>query len=107
MYKFDQLRKETTHTTVSTVCATTLFRCLIYLDMLDNQVAGVETLGIRVCFGVLEENEEGLGRFDGPAGTSDTELLACSLRHLSDYRGTPAQCEAAALLSHFRPRVER
>jgi hypothetical protein len=49
---------------------------LVDLDVLDDQVTGVETLGIGVGLGVLEETEEELGRLDGPASTGDTELLA-------------------------------
>lgn len=48
---------EITHTTVGTVCATTLLGCLVYLDVLDDQVAGVETLGVCVGFGILEETK--------------------------------------------------
>jgi hypothetical protein len=44
--------------------------------VLDNQVAGVKTLGIGVGLSVLEETEQELGGLDGPAGLGDTELLA-------------------------------
>jgi hypothetical protein len=44
--------------------------------VLDNEVAGVETLGVGVGLGVLEEAEQLLSRLDGPAGLGDTELLA-------------------------------
>ncbi len=44
-----------TYTTVSTVCSSTLLRGLIDLDVLNDQVAGIETLGVCVCLGVLEE----------------------------------------------------
>ena len=37
-----------TYTTVSTVSTTTLLGCLIHLDVLDDQVAGVEALGVCV-----------------------------------------------------------
>lgn len=66
-----------TYTTVSTVCATALLGGLVDLDVLDNEVASVETLGIGVGLGVLEETEEELGGLDGPAGAGDTKLLAC------------------------------
>ena len=66
---------------MSTVCATALLGGLVDLDVLDNEVASVEALGIGVGLGVLEETEEELGRLDGPAGTGDTELLAyCSMK---------------------------
>jgi hypothetical protein len=47
--------------------------------VLDDQVAGIETLGVGVGLSVLEETEEELGRLDGPAGLGDTERLACVL----------------------------
>lgn len=50
---------------------------LIDLDVLDDEVAGVEALGVGVGFGVLEETEEEVGGLDGPAGLGDAEGLAC------------------------------
>lgn len=65
--------------TVGTVSAAALLGGLVDLDVLDDQVAGVEALGICVGLGVLEETEEELGRLHGPPGTGDTPLLAyCS-----------------------------
>lgn len=61
---------------MGTVCAAALLGGLVDLDVLDNQVAGVKTLGVGVGLGVLEEREDELGRLDGPAGLGDTELLA-------------------------------
>jgi len=49
---------------------------LVDLNVLYDKIAGIEALGICVCLGVLEETEEELCGLDGPAGTSDTELLA-------------------------------
>ena len=46
--------------------------------MLDNEVSGIETLGVGIGFGVLEEREEEFSRLDGPAGLGDTELFACT-----------------------------
>ena len=46
------------------------------MDVLDNEGAGVETLGVGVGLGVLQELQEELGGLDGPAGTGDTPLLA-------------------------------
>lgn len=66
-----------TYTTVSTVCASSLLRGLVDLDVLDDQVAGVEAFGVGVGFGVAEETEEEFGRLDGPASFGDTECLAC------------------------------
>ena len=65
-----------TYAAVSAVCSATLFRCLVDLDVLDNKISSVKTLGVRIGFGVLQEREEVLGRLDGPAGTGDTELFA-------------------------------
>lgn len=67
-----------TYATVSTVGSSSLLGGLVDLDVLDDQVAGVETLGISVGLGVLEETEEELGRLDGPSCLGDTELLAYS-----------------------------
>ena len=62
---------------MGTVCASPLLGGLVDLDVLDDQVAGVQTLGVGVGLGVLEEREEELSRLDGPASPADTELLAC------------------------------
>ena len=61
---------------MSTVCASALLWCLVDLDVLNNKVAGIETLGVCVGLGVLEETEKELGGLDWPAGAGDTELLA-------------------------------
>jgi hypothetical protein len=66
-----------TYTTVGTVSAPSLLGCLVDLDVLDDQVAGVKTLGVGVGLSVLEKADEDLGRLDGPAGLGDTESLAC------------------------------
>lgn len=65
---------------MGTVGSAALLGGLVDLDVLDDQVGGVETLGVGVGLGVLEETEEELGRLGGPAGTRDTELLACGCR---------------------------
>jgi hypothetical protein len=66
-----------TYATMSTVCSAALLGGLVDLDVLDNQGASVETLGISVGLGVLQEVQKILGGLDGPAGLGDTELLAC------------------------------
>jgi hypothetical protein len=66
-----------TYTSVSTICSSALLRGLVDLDVLDDQVAGIETLGVGVGLSVLEQTEKELGGLDGPAGLGDTELLAC------------------------------
>lgn len=63
---------------MGTVCPSSLLGGLVDLDVLDDQVAGVETLGISVGLGVLEETEKELGGLDGPSSLGDTELLAYS-----------------------------
>jgi hypothetical protein len=65
-----------TYTTVSTVCSSTLLGGLVDLDVLDDQVSGVETFGVGVCLCVLQETQEELSRLDWPSSTGDTELLA-------------------------------
>ena len=63
-----------------------LLRRLVDLDMLHDEIARVETLGICVRFGVFEEAEQELGGFDGPAGFGDAELFAYSTTIPSQYR---------------------
>ena len=65
-----------TYTTVGTVSAAAALRSLVDLDALDDKVASVETLGVSIGLGVLEEVDEELGGLDGPASLADTELLA-------------------------------
>lgn len=62
---------------MGTVSAAAALGSLVNLDALDNQVAGVETLGVGVGLGVLQEIKDELGGLDGPASLADTELLAC------------------------------
>lgn len=64
---------------MGTVGTTALLGCLIDLDVLDDQVAGVEAFGVRVRFGVLEEAEEELGGLFRPAGFGDAELFTCAI----------------------------
>jgi hypothetical protein len=66
-----------TYTAVSAVCTPSLLGGLVDLDVLDDQVAGVETLGVGVGLSVLEQAKDELGALDGPAGPGDTESLAC------------------------------
>lgn len=69
--------REVTYTTVSAVCAPPLLGGLVDLDVLYDQVSGVETLCVGVGFGVLEEADKELGRFLGPARFGDAKLFAC------------------------------
>jgi len=68
---------------VSAVRASPLLRRLVDLDVLDDQVAGIQTLGIRVRLGVLQQAEQELSRLDGPAGPADAKLLAYIMTHES------------------------
>jgi hypothetical protein len=61
---------------VSSVRSTSLFWCLVDLDVLDNQVSGVKTFNIGIGFGVLEESKEEFGGFDWMTGARYTELFA-------------------------------
>lgn len=63
-------------TTVSAVCPPSLLRCLVDLDVLDNESAGVEALGVGVRFGVAEKVEKVAGGLVWPAGAVSAELLA-------------------------------
>lgn len=65
-----------TYTTVGTVGASPSLGGLVDLDVLDNEVTGVETLGVGVGLSVLEEVGEESGGLDGPASLADTPLVA-------------------------------
>ena len=69
-----------TYTTVGTVSTSATLGSLVDLDVLDNEVAGVETLGVGVGLGVLEEVDQELSGLDGPAGLADTPLLAWKVK---------------------------
>lgn len=76
------MRSTGTYATVGTVSAPALLGGLVDLDVLDDQVGGIETLGVGVGLSVLEETEKDLGGLDGPAGLGDTERLACRSQSL-------------------------
>lgn len=61
---------------MSTVGSSSLLGSLVDLDVLDDEVAGVEALGVGVGLGVLQQGEEELCRLDRPASSADTGLLA-------------------------------
>lgn len=61
---------------MGTVCPAALLGGLVDLDVLDDEIAGVEALGIGVRLGILEETEQELGRLDRPARARDTPLFA-------------------------------
>ncbi len=39
---------------MSTVCTSPLLGCLVDLNVLDDQITGIETFGVGVGFGVVE-----------------------------------------------------
>lgn len=82
--------------TVGTVGTTVLLGGLVDLDVLDNKLLGVETLGIGVGLGVLEEVLNELDRLDGPAGLGHTKLL--SLASAADRAGVAAERNGTLVL---------
>jgi len=62
---------------VGSVCSSSLLGCLVDLDVLDQQVVGVETLSIGVGFSVLEETKEEFGGLDWMSGFRNAKGLAC------------------------------
>ena len=60
---------------MGTVCTAALLGCLVHLNVLDDQVAGIEAFGVGVCFCVFEKAEEEFGGFFGPASFGDAELF--------------------------------
>ena len=42
---------------MGTVCAATLLGSLVDLDMLNDQITGIKTFGIRIGLGVFEKGE--------------------------------------------------
>lgn len=63
---------------VGAVCASALLRGLVDLDVLNDQFRRVQSLGVGVRFGILQQSNQEFGGLDGPAGLRDTELFACS-----------------------------
>lgn len=63
---------------MSTVCSTTLLGSLVDLDMLDNQIPRIQTLGIGIGLGVFQQSEQMLSRLDGPASARNPKLFSCS-----------------------------
>ena len=67
-----------TYPTMRPISTSPLLRRLIYLDMFDDQIAGVETLGIGVGFCIFEESKKELGGLLGPASFRHAELFSCN-----------------------------
>lgn len=59
-----------------TVGASPLAGGLVDLDMLDDEVAGVEALRVGIGLSVLQETDEELSGLDRPASLGNAELLA-------------------------------
>ena len=74
--KHSRKEKHSTHPSMSSISPSPLLRRLIDLDMLDDQVPGIKTLGIGIGFCVLEEADQKFGGLFGPAGAGDAELFA-------------------------------
>ena len=72
-----------TYPAVSTVCTSPLFGSLIDLDVLDYEIAGIEALGIGIRFCILEETEEEISGFDGPATLCGAECFGCRKNKVS------------------------
>jgi hypothetical protein len=68
---------------MSSVCATSLFWCLVDLDVLNDQVSSVKALDIGVGLCILKETEKEFGGFDWMTGSRDTELFTCRARMVS------------------------
>lgn len=69
--------------TVRSVRPSALLWCLVDLNVLDDQVAGVQTFGVGIGFRVFEEGEEKFSRFDWMACARDTKLLSYRHNHVS------------------------
>lgn len=73
--------------TVSSVSPSSGLGGLVDADVLDEELFGVESLGVSVRLGVLEEREDELDRLDGPStwtmiGTDCSRSVTASLQRL-------------------------
>jgi len=76
--KIRSVRKEReTYTTMGAIRPTPLLGRLVHLDVLDDQVARVEPLGVSIRFGVLEQAQQELGGFFRPPRFRYAKLFAC------------------------------
>ena len=69
------VRVETVNTAVSTVSTTTTLGGLVDLNVLDNKVLSVQTLGISVGTSVLKKVSDELDALDRPTGLGNAELF--------------------------------
>ena len=68
-----------TYTTMCTICPASLFRSLVDLNVLNDQIARIQSLGICVRLRILQKRKEMFGRLDWPSGSRNTKLLSCSV----------------------------
>lgn len=61
-----------------TIRAAPLLRSLVDLDVLDDEIAGIKALGVRIRLRILEKSKEEVGGLDGPATLGSTERLCLS-----------------------------
>lgn len=61
---------------MGSVCSSSLFWCLVDLDVLDDEVVGVQAFGIGVGLGVLEQANKEFGGFDWVSGFRNPKLFA-------------------------------
>jgi len=61
---------------MSAICTSPLFRSLVDLDVLDDEIAGVEAFGICIRFCVLKKTEEEFGGFNRPTTFRGTECFS-------------------------------
>lgn len=50
---------------MGTIRSPSLFRRLVDLDVLDDEIRGVKSLGIGICFSVFQESDKEFGGFYG------------------------------------------
>jgi len=65
-----------TYTTVGTVCPSALLRGLVDLNVGDDKIGVIETLGVGIGLSVAEETKEELSRLFRPTSAGNTELLS-------------------------------
>lgn len=59
-----------------TICPSSLFRCLVDLNVLDDEVGGVKTFRVGIGLGVLEQRNEELCALDWPSRFAHTKRFA-------------------------------
>ena len=67
------------------VCPSALLGCLVDLNVGDDKVGDLETLGVGIGLSVAEETKEELSRLLGPTSAGNTELLS----YVNPHQRTP------------------